>query len=46
MQVRDRKLALELAKEVRDEIPAANDFPYLNSSLLHQAYSYAMNEDQ
>jgi hypothetical protein len=46
MKVRGHKLALELPEEVGDEMPAADHIPELDSSLLYQAYSYAMDEYQ
>ena len=46
MGMRDRVLALELAKEVGAEMPVADYIQELDSSLLYQAYSSAMKEYQ
>jgi 2-hydroxy-3-oxopropionate reductase len=46
MGVRDRKLALELAKEVGAEMPVADCIQQMELSLLYKAYSSAMNEYQ
>jgi 2-hydroxy-3-oxopropionate reductase len=46
MGMRDRVLALELAKEIGAEMPVADYIQQLDSSLLYQAYSSAMKEYQ
>jgi 2-hydroxy-3-oxopropionate reductase len=46
MGVRDRMLALELAKEVGSEMPIADCIQQLDSNLLYQAYSSAIKEYQ
>jgi hypothetical protein len=46
MGMRDRVLALELAKEVGAEMPVADYIQHLDSSSLYQAYLSAMKEYQ
>jgi 3-hydroxyisobutyrate dehydrogenase-like beta-hydroxyacid dehydrogenase len=46
MRIQDRLFALDLAKEVGAEMPVAEYIQQMDSSLLYQAYSYAMKEYQ
>ncbi len=46
MRIQDRLFALDLAKEVGAEMPVAQFIQQMDSSLLYQAYSYAMKEYQ
>jgi hypothetical protein len=46
MGIRDRMLALELAKEVGAEMPVADYIQQLDSSSLYQAYLSAMKDYQ
>jgi 3-hydroxyisobutyrate dehydrogenase-like beta-hydroxyacid dehydrogenase len=46
MGVRDRKLALELAREAGAEMPVADCIQELDASLMYQAYSSSMDKYQ